>query len=269
MLRQDTLFITNQKECTFMVVQSPDELPGKELPIDSLWPSNTKTSTSTPTNFSKKSSDTEEIIMSAIFLTYLIVLVILSKEILRVVPVIIKSMFSLKNHIKTEEKLGVSSQRNIIAAVSTLFFPLLLIITVKQSIMEIPGISPPIFFAACSIVILGLWFIRKILLTTTAWITKEKSAFAMVEKISYNHIILLASISFLIVIAIIVEPSITQQTRIKTLIITSLLVFILYLIRTFQIIRNHHFSILFYILYLCAVELLPIALIVNFILSFL
>lgn len=267
MPRTDTLYLTDSSSCKLLIVDFYPIQKDSVKSINQLWSSTTKIVTdSTPLPVSKY-EDLQNNLMSGIIFAFFIALIIFSREILVITPAITKTLFSYKNHIKLEEKLGLTNQRNIVAMLSVFYIPLIILLIAGKTIEAETGMFKPYFYLASVGVLLSYWILKKTMFGLISWITREKNAFYMIEKFSYNHIILLSLLSFVIFIVLLADPSISEQTLFMCLLAIALFVYSIYLIRTCQIIIKHSFSIIFYILYLCAVELLPISLFINFILS--
>lgn len=243
----------------------PDSV--KTLPVDSLWGKNTIYVTGsnyiTPTR-EKSGNDN---IMSGLFLSFFIILIIFSKEIINVSPSIIKSFFKIKNHEKIEERLAISNQRNIVVGIFFYYYPLMLSLTLKEQIVTKHNITPPLFFLILLGAVICLWLVRKGAFTLLSWLLNEKYAFNFIEKISYNYFITSVLFTFPISLANFFWPELDNKLFTNLLVYCILLVYFVYLVKTWQVIKSRQFSLFFYILYLCALEFLPITLTVDLILT--
>jgi len=214
-----------------------------------------------------KSISGNDDIISGVFLAFFVLMIICSKEIINVYPAVVKSFFKLKNHEKLEERLAISNQRDVVAGVVFLYYPILITLMFGELIIQEYNILPR-FFLIISIAALScLWIVRKGLFMLLSWLMKEKNAFRFIEKISYNYFISSVILTFPAALVSFFWPDIPDFTILNMLLYCCLFVYFIYLIKTWQIIISRRFSPFFYILYLCTLEFLPIALIANLILS--
>jgi hypothetical protein len=210
----------------------------------------------------------DDYVVSIFFLAFFILVLICSKEIINVYPSVIKAFFKLKNHIRLEERLAISNQRDIVTAVVVLYYPLLISLMFGDMIGSVYKIPPRIYLLISIAILTALWIVRKGMFCMLSWLTKDKNTFRFIEKISFNYLIVSVIFTFPAAFITFFWPDIPDLIILKILLYCCLFVFFIYLTKGFQIIISHRFSLFFYILYLCALELLPIALIANLILSF-
>lgn len=238
------------------------------MSVASLWSSKTEYYTIDRHNEEIQNSLSQnDIIISGIFLAFFVLLIISSKEILNVYPAVLKSFFTLKNHVKLEERLAISNQRDIVAGVVLLYYPILVTLTFGDLIVKKYNIIPELYLLIVFIGLTGLWLVRKGLFKLLSWLMREKNAFRFIEKISYNYLISSVIITFPAAMIGFFWPEISDGTIVNILLYCCLFVYFIYLTKTWQIIISRRLSLFFYILYLCTLEFLPIALIVNLILS--
>lgn len=276
MIQSDTLYITDSASCRYVIV---DLFPIKRdtvLPISALWGNESVKETQsyhTGTIMHQKMNRvstlrTSDEILSALILAFFILLVFFSREIIDIIPALLKSLFKLSNHAKLENKLALSKQRDVVTIVAALYFPVLVTLMFGDYLINKYEI-PPLHYMLISIgCLFGIWLARKTVFNLLSWIANDKNTFRMIEKIGHNHLIISVIFSFPAILANFIWPDIPAPVAINILTACCLFVYVFYLIRGYQIIISHHYSHFFYILYLCAVELLPVALIVNFILSY-
>ena len=243
----------------------PDSI--QTLPVDSLWGKDTFYITGSNYTTPRREKSENDSIMSGLFLAFFIVLIIFSKEIINVYPSIIKSFFKLKNHEKIEERLAISNQRNIVVGIFFYYYPLMLSLTLREQIVTKYNITPPLFFLILLGTVICLWLVRKGALALLSWLLNENYAFNFIEKISYNYFIISVFFTFPISLASFFWPELDNKLFINLLIYCVLFVYFIYLVKTWQVIRSRQFSLFFYILYLCTLEFLPIALTVDLILT--
>ena len=215
----------------------------KILPADSLWQAGSKIVSSIPPLEESSSGTIPNVLLSLIILIFFVGIIVFSREILSVIPSILKSTFNLKNHYKIEEKLSLSNMRNMVFAISLVYFPV--IVTIMA----------------------GSFLESKFGILLLSWLNKDKGTFSYIEKVGFNHIIIASIVTFPSLLFKLIVDDGTGELLVYTMIASIIPVIILYFIRTYQIIIGQHYSHFFYILYLCGAEILPIVLIVHFILS--
>jgi len=238
------------------------------LPVDSLWKAGKPVTTSvSEDHLNFANTWKEEGAVSFLVLAFFIAVVIFSREIFSLFPLLIKSLFKLRNHYRLEEKLSFTTQRNITAIISAIYYPLMLTLIFGSSIQDILPVSKLEFFLLSTGVVILLWLVRMGFFRTLAWITKDRNTFRFVEKIGYNHLIISVLFTFPTILITILWPDLEFISQIKILIYCCLFIYGIFLIRSYQIIISNHYSHFFFILYLCTLELLPAALIANIILS--
>ncbi|MFA6335297.1 MAG: DUF4271 domain-containing protein [Bacteroidales bacterium] len=268
MLQQDTLYITDSASCRYIVTDIYISQKDTILPIDSLWSTKTLTHTVSLQPGQPGTLKNSDDILSALILAFFVLLVFFSREVINVLPAVLKSLFKLKNHFKLEDKLALSNQRDVVTIIAALYFPVLITLMSGDYLIGKYQILPLSYLLISLGFIFAYWLLRKTLYNILSWVTKDKITFKLVEKIGYNHLIISVIFSFPSILINFIWPGISDYIIINILVISLLFVYVFYIIRGYQIIIAHRYSHFFYILYLCAVELLPVALIVNFILSY-
>ncbi|MDD3273013.1 MAG: DUF4271 domain-containing protein [Bacteroidales bacterium] len=239
----------------------------KVLPVDSLWEAGTKIVSSIAPIEEVRGGVIPDIILSLIILIFFVGLIVFSREILSVIPSLLKSTLNLKEHFKLEEKLSLSNMRNVVFVVSLVYFPVIVTIMAGRFIESQFGTYPPLFLIICFGIIIILGVVKKLIILLLSWLNKDSNTFSFLEKVGFNHIIIAAIVTFpSLLLKLFIEDG-TGEIVVYTMIISIIPIFILYLIRSYQIIIGQQYSHFFYILYLCGAEILPIVLIVHFILS--
>jgi len=237
------------------------------MPADSLWGESTLVTD--PAQYIKGNKDSEfSLLDSALIMMFFIIVILFFREILTTTPSIVKSIFSHKENLRIEEKLVSSTQRDITAVIAALFFPVFLTITVGERISGYSGIADWMQFLIAIGFVMAFWIVKSLILKFLGWITKNKQTFILVGKIGYNHLIMAAIFSTPIFLTRFFIPELNFLLFYKMLIYCALFFYLLYLVRVYQTIILNRFSHIFYILYLCSVEFLPIALFTNFLLSY-
>jgi len=271
MPEKDTITITDSLTCHYIVIDKLDHLTIKEIinPANSLWGSQTLSTTlSDNIKPTKEENNTNGYIISGFVLLFLILSLLFFREILATVPNVIKNAFNFRAQKALEKKLSSVNQRNITTLIGALSLTLFIVLAFGNYFNESTGIENYMLIPASFGVIVGYWIFKSLMLKFTGWISKIKAPFKLIGKIGYNHLILAATFTIPIIIMPIFIAEFNELLLLKLLVICYLLLFILYLVRVYQIIISYHFSHFFYILYLCTVEILPIALFTNFLLSF-
>jgi hypothetical protein len=270
MVIKDTITVRDSTLSRFIIIEDFAEFPKQEtpLPADSLWGKSTLSITTPAKGSVPAAREGGDYFISGLILGFFILLVIFSRELLNTVPTIVKTILSHKNHIRAENILSFSSQRNTSAILSALFFPIFITISLGDYLGMIAGI--PSYFVVLGITafMVGYWVFKTIVLRFLGWLTKIKQPFNYIGKIGYNHLIISLISSIPAVIFHIFWPDIEEIYLIKLLIYSIISIYLLYQIRIYQTIISYRFSHFFYILYLCGVEILPLALLTNFLLSY-
>ncbi|OFY39403.1 MAG: hypothetical protein A2X18_04715 [Bacteroidetes bacterium GWF2_40_14] len=269
MIINDTLYITDSLSCKYILVDLDTSQQQVFLPVDNLFGHQTLTKvTASPASHVSAGYKQNDEILSTLVLAFFIIMVIFSREIINVLPAALNSLFSLKNHYKLEEKLALSGQRNVVTAISALYFPVLLTLMNSNYLFDSFELLPQYFLLLCILSLFALWLVRKGIYDLLSWLTKDKNTFKLIERIGYNHMIISVIFSLPAILLRFFWPETDASSILIVLLISILFVFLIYLVRGYQIIISHRYSHFFYILYLCCIELLPIALISNFILSY-
>jgi len=271
MPERDTITISDSLTCRYIVIDKLNYHTTKEVisPINSLWGSQTLSTTLLGHfNNTKQENNTNGYIVSGFVLLFLIFLLLFFREILATVPNVIKNTFNFRAQKALEEKLSSVNQRNITALIGALSLTLFIVLTFGDYFKESTGTESYMLIPMSLGIMGGYWVFKSIMLIFTRWISKVKTPFKLIGKIGYNHLILASTFTIPIIIIPIFIVGFDELLLLKLLTICYLILFLLYLIRVYQIIISYHFSHFFYILYLCTVEILPIALFTNFLLSF-
>lgn len=246
------------------------QLPKKEdfTPVDSLWGAQTLSSTLQQSTIAPKhKKENSNHFTSGFALLFLILIFLFFRELLFTVPNIIRNTFNLKGQRALEERLSAVNQRNITALMGALFLTLFIVITFGNYLEESTGIQSFLLIPASFGVIVGYWIFKSLMLRFAGWLSKAKQPFLLIGKLGYNHLILAAIATIPVILIPIFTTEFNEILLLKILMYCYLALFALYFIRVYQILISYHFSQFFYILYLCTVEILPIALFINFLLS--
>ncbi len=267
---RDTLQVCDSVSCRLIVLERECDTSYviNPLPVNKLWSSYTLSRTKPAKESDPIVTDGSNFANSGIILGFFILIILFIKEVSIITPVIIKTMFSYKNHVKLEQKLSDSNQRNVAAILSALFYPVFAVLLLGDFFSENTGLPWFITFGVTLGFIFVYWIYKSSALRFVGWITKVKQPFALIGKMGYNHLIISVIFSIPAVIVSLFFTEMKEIIFISMLSFSALFATLLYLIRTYQSIISYRFSHFFYILYLCIVEILPLALLTNFLLSF-
>jgi hypothetical protein len=264
MPHNDTLFVADSNSCRIIPFEHYPVRTDSITPVSALWRSSTLVN-STP-SAGKPESAIETNIVSGIIFVYFITIIFFLRQIISVFNPLFKTYIRYINNAKLEEKTGLSYRRNVLGWLSVFFMAIVLLAAGGGDLKNLYGLYLPYIFLIVPGAIFSLWLVRRLIFRFTAWLTHEKNAFSVIEKISYNYFILGTGVSFFLLVCKLIFRDITVSEMFYSLIYIFSFSYILYIFRTFQVIRGHHFSIVFYILYLCAVEILPLSILTNIIL---
>ena len=269
MPERDTITFSDSTNCRYIIIEGTPDIGiiSVAAPANSLWGSYTLSKTKPPKG-SIPVTDSSEYFVSGLILAFFILLIIFSREILITIPNIIKTIFSFKNHQRLEQKLSISYQRNVTAALSALYYPVVFTLLLGEYIDYNAGIPGYLIFAGIAALFLAYWIFKTVTLRFLGWVTKSNQPFTLIGKMGYNHLIISVIFSFPALIVSLFFPDMKEIILVSMLTVCLLFLYLIYLARTYQAIISYRFSHFFYILYLCIVELLPLALLTNFLLSF-
>ena len=234
----------------------------QNYPIDSLWGVE---SLVIPVGdiSGTKDSYSNNYLSSAMIVATLILLTLSFRAIYTIVPMLFKALFRFSYHFKIEDKLSLANHRNILFLTSAVCLPILTTLFCQELLLDHFRFPVYLILAYTFVMIISYWIFKAATLKLFSWITGEKKSFAMVGKIGYNHLIVLFFSTIPLFSLSTIPNFIPAQTTVNSLIILALIIYTLYLIRGFQIIISARFSPFFYILYLCAAELLPLLFIIK------
>jgi len=269
MLQKDTLYITDSVSCKYIVTDRYVSQKDTILSIDSLWNPKTLTHSTSQHPFKQQGNlNGGNDILSSLILAFFVLFVFFSREVINVFPAVLKSLFSLKNHSKLENKLALSNQRDMVTIIAALYFPVLITLMNSDYIVDKYHLLPINYLLISLGCVFLFWLLRKILYSILSWVTKDKTTFKLIENIGYNHLIISVIFSLPSILIRFIWPQTSDIIIINILVFSCLFVYLFYIVRGYQIIISHRYSHFFYILYLCSVELLPVVLLANFILSY-
>ena len=240
------------------------EYSPKNHPIDSLWGKESLVILPGDT-YRAKDNDNDSYFSSAIVITVIILLILSFRAIVNIVPLIFKAIFRSNNHAKIEDKLFLINQRGILFIVSAICLPASIVLSGGAFLSEYFEAPPYLVLISALIILVLYWVFKSAILRLCSWITRAKKSFSTIGKIGYNYFIVLFFSAIPLFLLSAIPHFIPAQTTINLLIILALTIYVLYLVRVFKIIISSRFSHFFYILYLCAAELLPLLFIIKLI----
>ena len=145
MFRSDTLYITDSVSCRYFVYKTYSAQGENILSIDSLWRSSTKSLTIVPTPAVNITPEKPDLFLSGIIISFFILLVVFSRELISTIPALLKAFTNLRDHFKIEEKLALTQQRNIVFIISLLYFPVIITLLADNYVSQEFNIYPPYF----------------------------------------------------------------------------------------------------------------------------
>lgn len=267
---KDTITITDSLRSWFFLVDKPEaNISAKAVqPADSLWGAGTLSLPITAYGTNSAGNNDTNYYTSGVIMVFLLLLFLFFREVKNTIPLVIKGFFDLKVQLGIEERLSSANQRNITALISILMISLIYASVFGDAFYLNTGLGEHILMLLTVISTMVFWILKSIINKFAGWITKSRQAFVLVGKIGYNHFIIAAILTTPLFLIPYTDSVIDQIVLVKYLIVCYIAIFIIYLMRVRQIIISYHFSHFFYILYLCSVEILPPALLINFILSY-
>ena len=267
---KDTITITDSLRSWFFLVEKPEaNISDKAVqPADSLWGAGTLSLPIPAYGTNSAGNNDTNYYTSGVIIFFLLLLFLFFREVKNTIPLVIKGFFDLKVQLGIEERLSSANQRNITALISILMISLIYASVFGDAFYLNTGLGEHILMLLTVISTMVFWILKSIINKFAGWITKSRQAFVLVGKIGYNHFIIAAILTTPLFLIPYIYSGIDLNILFKYLIICYIVIFIIYLLRVRQIIISYHFSHFFYILYLCSAEILPPALLINFILSY-
>jgi hypothetical protein len=235
---------------------------------DSLWGSHTLTVPDAGKEAGSIGETHVNIFTSSFILLFFILIAVFFRDIQSTTSYLIQNIFKFKPQLAFEEKLSSVNQRNRTFLISIVFLALFFTLSFGDYFTEKTGLREyyvPLILIA---VVLVYWTFKSIALRFTGWLTNDKQTFSLIAKIGYNHLIMASFLTLPVIIIPFFTTAEYEPILLKYLLYSYLTVYAIYLARVYQTIISSHFSHVFYILYLCSAEILPMALLTNFILSY-
>lgn len=111
--------------------------------------------------------------------------------------------------------------------------------------------------------LVGLWIFRKLVYLILGWLTGRPSGFRSLERVSYALGLLMMLCAMPAVLLAWLVPATPVWLLQGWLAVLAVAAFLLYLRRGISMNSQTGFSVFFWVLYLCGLELLPICVVVN------
>ncbi len=235
---------------------------------DSLWGSHTLVVTDPGKEPKLNIEASHNIFTSSFILLFFILIAVFFSDIKATTSYLIKNIFKFKPQIALEEKLSSVNRRNRTFLISIVFLALFFTLSFGDYFTEKTGLKEYYLPLTLIAVVIVYWIFKSIALRFTGWLTNDKQTFSLVAKIGYNHLIMASFLTLPVVIIPFFTTTEYEPILFKYLLYSYLTVYTIYLARVYQTIIYSRFSHVFYILYLCSAEILPMALLTNFILSY-
>lgn len=193
----------------------------------------------------------------AFFLAVGIALLILYS---RLIAAIQGSIASYRGLNSTQEMLG---NNYLCDSVRMIFLLLLPFYALTLVVAEVSSIG---FFMTLALLVL-LWLFCKIASTLLGWLGSRQGAMRSVEKTGYAVSIMAMLVSLIACIIGWLVPATPRSLLAGFLAVVAAIGFIVYSRRSFSIILSTGFSPFLWVLYLCALNFLPICVVVNILIN--
>lgn len=163
-----------------------------------------------------------------------------------------------------EDKYTVASIRLAIT-ISFVLIPLILsLFGLGNPIIERSDLDEETsLYLSLLIYMVGFFLFKGLLLRIIGWITNKKGVTHIIEYLGFSSVICFGVMLLIFSLFTYIIPSISESGVFIYLAIIGGLTFLLTLIRGFQIFLASGYSLYFWFLYLCALELMPIGIVVK------
>ena len=178
----------------------------------------------------------------------------------RMISAIQGSAASYRGLNSTQEMLGNNYLCDSVRMIFLLLLPFYALTLV------VAGVSSIGFFMTLALLVL-LWLFRKIASSTLGWLGSRQGAMRAVEKTGYAVAVLAMLVSTLACILGWLIPSSPSWLLAGFLALVAVSGFFVYARRSFSLILSTGFSPFLWVLYLCALEFLPICVVVNILIN--
>lgn len=238
-----------------------DSLNNKILPIDSLWSVESLTLPMATAEGAR-----EAIIYNSPYITSIIALaitllfLIFFREVKDSFKLLFNGLFFFSRQLSIEERVSAARARDITALLSILIIPLIISFRFGPTLFKMWSIRLEFFIGIFILFLVAYRVVKWLLLKLLTLLFGEPLLFRRILKVGDNHFTLALFFTIPIVIESLTPFEGGELLTIKYLLIVYGALALLYFFRILQLMRLHSFSHLFYILYLCTIEVGPIAL---------
>ncbi len=232
---------------------------GDNTPVDTAFNSSVlMMPTSVEINGYRKDSIWENNRLNSILVFVAILLVILLlRRLLNIVPKLLSGLLRLKEYEKLEESMSLVRERNSLLLLAVLILGLVSSKYILYAPSFLQNIDEGIYSIVIISIIIALILLRQALFFVLSFFQVLVSS---PVRLFYNFIILYAILG-LIVSILSIFFDLSLHTTILLMYAVFSVLYLLYIIRRIQILSNYY-SLFTLILYLCTLEILPVALLV-------
>ena len=206
-------------------------------------------------NASVYTSIQSDLYLSVYFLSFLVFLLLAYKHISRSIWAIIGCCFRFSQTIKSHDNLSLEQGRMILFMVSLFHFSMVGFFFVHITSWWVI----PLFFLAFTLYY-GFKFAA---IAAIGWVIKTQNDLTVIAKGFRDFVVLAALLTFPLFFATLFFWSSSVNLLAIWCISTILLCYLLFLFRVLQYFIHFRFSVFFYILYLCSLEIAPLALLYS------
>ena len=195
----------------------------------------------------------------AVVLT-IVLLIVELLDYLRVFPHLLRCLPRWKGNVELEHSVSLARTRNTVALVAALIF----VLTADYFSLVAPSfrlqVSPEWRLVVCAGLLAGMIIVRRLCYLATPMRSRTSEFASTMRHTIYNYLILL--VSFMLPSALLLAAIGMDLSAARTVLIAEIAVFYLvHLIRSSQILHSRYGS-LATILYLCALEILPVGILI-------
>ena len=181
---------------------------------------------------------------------------------------LISGCFRYNISIVNEEQGAIRYSRNFLCFFIMAFFALL--VTRQTSLLSplpalLLGMSEPLVFVTCFAVLTGYFLIKTVLLKIIGWTIDAPSFMYFLGKTGQDYFILTGLTVIGLYAVINLFNNKVHDLILSTVVIIAAIGYLLYTIRCIRIFISARYSLFFWILYLCTLELVPFAILLHFV----
>ncbi len=203
--------------------------------------------------------DAPNYILSSLILIFFAINIVLYNSLKHTIALIGSAIFSYKANLIIDERVVSIRERNILALLST--FAVIIFITPILCNFYNLEYTKTLLYVILGLTIFSIF--KRLSYSYIKWLSNNNSLFNSIESLFLNHFIIATFLSILLSIEFLSINFFGVNTTFKILIFCNISIFILFISRSLITFISHHFSLLFYILYLCILEIIPIALLIK------